>query len=141
MSSNIKNLKDYILHLDNWIPKNICETSIEELKKDDDWQRHFYTNKRFEKYSKNGEKELDISNGDNLSYLEELHKLTWKALEKYIVIDKKGEEYFNGWKGFTQLRFNRYDKEQIMSKHCDHIHSMFEEKKRNTNIKYCRCFK
>ena len=29
----MKNLKDYILQLDNWIPHNILKTSLEELKK------------------------------------------------------------------------------------------------------------
>ena len=27
----MKNLKDYILHLDNWIPKNICKKTIDKL--------------------------------------------------------------------------------------------------------------
>ena len=26
---------------------------------------------------------------------------------------------------FSRLRFNRYDKNKLMSKHCDHIHSLF----------------
>ena len=60
--------------------------------------------------------------------------LTWKALEKYVVIDKIGGETFNGWKGFSAIRFNRYKKNQIMSKHSDHIHSLFEGEKRGIPI-------
>ena len=101
----MKNLKDYILHLDNWIPKNIIDTSIKELSKNKDWNRHTY--------------------GNNLTYLKELHKLTWKALEKYIVIEKISGKGFKGWSGFSQIRFNRYNKNQIMSKHVDHIQSLF----------------
>jgi len=121
-----ESLKEYILHLDNWIPKNIIDQSIKELSDNNTWQRHTYSNsKTFEAKSKNADKELDVCYGENLTYLKEFHKLTWKALEKYIVIEKLGGETFNGWKGFTQIRFNRYNKNQIMSKHCDHIQSLF----------------
>jgi|TARA_R110000824_G_scaffold240918_1_gene429528 hypothetical protein len=122
----MKNLKDYILHLDNWIPKNIIDTSIKELSKNKDWNRHTYTNsKTFKANPKNGNKELDVCYGNNLTYLKELHKLTWKALEKYIVIEKISGKGFKGWSGFSQIRFNRYNKNQIMSKHVDHIQSLF----------------
>ena len=120
------NLKDYILHLDNWIPQNIIDQSIKELSDNNTWQRHFYTNpKTFEKKSKNADKELDVCYGNNLTYLKQLYDLIWKALEKYIVIEKLGGETFNSWRGFSKIRFNRYNKNQIMSKHCDHIQSLF----------------
>jgi hypothetical protein len=123
------NLKNYILHLDKWIPKNIIDKSIKELSDDNTWKRHKYTNsKTFENDSKNGDKELDVCDGNNLTYLKELHQLTWKALEKYIVIDKIGKDNLKGWNGFIKIRFNRYNKNQIMSKHCDHIHSLFDGK-------------
>ena len=131
----MKNLKDYILHLNNWIPKNICNKSVKELSNDNTWERHTFTNpKTLESKSKNGNKELDVCYGDKLTYIKELHQLTWKALERYIVIEKKGEKHFDGWKGFSQIRFNRYNKNQIMSKHCDHIQSLFTGEKRGIPI-------
>ena len=131
----MKNLKDYILHLDNWIPKNIIDTSLKELSNDKTWQRHTFTNPRtFKSKPKNGDKELDICYGNKLTYIKELHQLTWKALEKYIVIDKISGETFDGWTGFSLIRFNRYNKDQIMSKHCDHIVSLFEGKNRGIPI-------
>jgi len=122
----MKNIKDYILHLDNWIPENICKKTIEELSDNNIWQIHTYAdNKTFISKSKNGNKELDICYGNDITYSKDIHELTWKALEKYIVIENLGGEAFDGWKGFSQIRFNRYSKNQIMSKHCDHIHSLF----------------
>jgi len=118
-------LKDYILHLDNWIPKDICQKSIEELS-NHTWKKHkYHNNKTLITKSKNGNKELDVCDGFNLSYLKELYELIWKALERYIVIDKISGETFTSWKGFSQIRFNKYNKNQIMSKHCDHITSLF----------------
>ena len=66
----MKNLKDYILHLDNWIPKKILNDTIKELSKNKTWQRHTYSDsKTFKLKSKNKNKELDICYGNNLSYL------------------------------------------------------------------------
>ena len=130
----MNNLKDYILHLDNWIPKNICQKSIKELSSYD-WNRHTWTSSQsFKQVSKNGNKELDVCYGDQLTFYNDLMNLTWKALEKYIVIDKIGGESFDAWKGFSAIRFNRYKKNQIMSKHSDHIHSLFEGEKRGIPI-------
>ena len=132
----MKNLKDYILHLNNWIPQNIIDKSLKDLKKDKTWVKHkYHTSRNPDKpFIKNGKKELDMSLVENLTYLKELHQLTWKALEKYIVIDKMGEKEFIGWSGFTQIRFNRYKKNQIMSKHVDHIHNIFEGEKKGIPI-------
>ena len=120
------NLKDYILHLDNWIPKNILKTTVKELEKNSTWEQHtYFNNKSFKKRNKNKNKELNICIGNNLTFLKELQDLVWKALEKYIVIDKIGGDSFDGWAGFSQIRFNRYENNQIMSKHVDHIKSLF----------------
>ena len=63
-------LKDYILHLDNWIPKNIVDKTIEELNKDKNWIQHTYSDsKTFKLSPKNGDKELDISFAEQLTYL------------------------------------------------------------------------
>tara|TARA_R100000544_G_C2194235_1_gene43320 strand:- start:9 stop:581 length:573 start_codon:yes stop_codon:yes gene_type:complete len=130
----MKNLKDYILHLNNWIPRHIIDKNLKELSKDKTWEQHQFTDKNFKHFNKNGNKELDVCYGDNLTYLEELHQLTWKALEKYIVIEKIGGKEFNGWAGFSQIRFNRYNKDQIMSKHCDHINSLFTGENRGIPV-------
>ena len=109
----MKNLKD------NWIPSKVLNITLKELIINKQWEQHKYSDKNLVKRPINGDKELDVCFGNNLTYLPQLHELTWKALEKYILIDKKGENYFDGWKGFNQIRFNRYRNNQIMSKHCE----------------------
>ena len=129
------NLKNYILHLDNWIPQNILNKTSQELSFNKNWEKHKYSNiKDFKQKSKNGNKELDICWGNNFTHLQDLVNLTWKSLEKYILIDKIGGDTFNGWKGFNNIRFNRYKKGQIMSKHSDHIHSLFTGERRGIPI-------
>ena len=63
---------------------------------------------------------------DNLTYNKELHEYIWKAIERYVVIDKIGGESFGGWKGFSKIRFNRYSEGQSMAKHNDHIQSIVD---------------
>ena len=122
----MNHLKDYILLLDNWIPKYILDKTLEELPKNKFWKQHKYTDtKTLKTEQHNGDKELDICYGENLTYIQKLHDLTWKALEKYIIVDKIGGNNLTGWSGFSQIRFNRYDKDQIMSQHIDHIVSLF----------------
>lgn len=128
-------LKDYILHLNNWIPKNILNKTINELSEDKTWEQHTFTNQRtLKNLPLNGNKELDVSNGNNLTHIQDLHNLTWKALEKYILIDKLSGKTFDSWNGFSQIRFNRYNKNQIMSKHCDHIVSLFTGDRRGIPV-------
>jgi hypothetical protein len=131
----VHNLKDYILVLDNWVPKYILNKTLKELPKNKCWKQHTYTDlKTLKTEPKNGDKELDICYGENLTYVRKLHDLTWKALEKYILIDKIGTTNLKGWSGFSQIRFNRYNKNQIMSKHIDHIVSLFSGNPRGIPI-------
>jgi len=128
-------LKDYILHLDNWVPKNIVDKTVEELNKDKNWIQHTYSDSQtFELSSKNGDKELDISFAQELTYLKDFYDLVWKGLEKYIITSDISNETFKGWKGFSSIRFNRYKNNQIMSRHCDHIHSLFSGEARGIPI-------
>ena len=84
----MNHLKDYILLLDNWIPKYILDKTLEELPKNKFWKQHKYTDtKTLKTEQHNGDKELDICYGENLTYIQKLHDLTWKALEKYIIVD------------------------------------------------------
>jgi predicted 2-oxoglutarate/Fe(II)-dependent dioxygenase YbiX len=129
------NLKDYILQLDYWIPKHILDKTLIELPNHKDWYRHTYTNdKTFKEESKNGDRELNVSNGDQLTYLQEIHDYVWKALEKYILLDKISGETFVGWTGFSKIKFNRYNQNQLMSKHSDHIVSLFSGNPRGIPI-------
>tara|TARA_R110002110_G_scaffold249457_1_gene465664 strand:- start:53 stop:628 length:576 start_codon:yes stop_codon:yes gene_type:complete len=129
-----KNLKDYILHLDKWIPKKICNKIIKELNKDKNWYRHNWTDsKSYKKYNIE-KKELYTNNTQQLTDVKKLYDLVWKGLEKYIVVEKLGGEEFKGWVGFHQIRFNRYNKDQSIKKHVDHIHSLFEGEKRGIPI-------
>ena len=122
----MKNLKDYILHLNNWIPKNTLTKTINELNSKDQWEQHQWTDsKLYNSKSLYGDKELEVCVVDKLSNKKELMSLTWKAINQYLVIDKIGET-FASWKGYSNLRFNKYGQGQSMAKQHDHIHDVFD---------------
>ena len=122
-------LKKYILHLNNWIPKNICKKTISDFKNNTNWSRHQWTDTiSYNTQSLYKEKELDVLSSHSVPNTQKLHDITWKAIEKYILIEKIGGDLFKGWKGFSQIRFNRYQKDQKMAKHHDHITAVFDGK-------------
>jgi len=131
----MKDLKDYMLHLKKWIPNYILTKTLKELTKEKNWTRHTYTDlQTLRNYSMNKNKELDVCWTNNLNYSKEIYNLVWKALEKYIITDNISGKTFTSWSGFSEIRFNRYKKGQIMSKHSDHIVSLFTGKNRGIPV-------
>lgn len=117
------NIKSYVKHYENFIDKKLCLTILNELKKEK-WNGHRWSN--YEKLD-------NIRNNDGSvcvyysSAQHELQNRLWFAVEKYIIKDFKSfEKWWDGWNGYTTIRFNKYDKQTEMDIHCDHIHSMFD---------------
>ena len=92
-----RNLENYILHLDNFIPKDTCEKTLIEMK-NINYHQHTFYNSYGESHTKSGSKELDFY-------------------------------WFDSWRGYSDIRFNRYSETQKMAFHMDHIHSLFDDKK------------
>jgi predicted 2-oxoglutarate/Fe(II)-dependent dioxygenase YbiX len=117
-------LEDYIKVYDA-IPKQICDLSIQELQ-NVSWHQHTYHNPSTQESNpKNGDKELNNS-WDEITTKDSLMQTVHESLVKYLT--ELNFSWYNGWNGYTRVRFNRYQKDQIMSVHCDHIHSMFDGK-------------
>jgi len=43
-------------------------------------------------------------------------------------------DWFDGWTGYSTIRFNRYFSGQIMQRHCDHIYDMFDGERKGIPI-------
>jgi predicted 2-oxoglutarate/Fe(II)-dependent dioxygenase YbiX len=119
------NVKDYLKIYDDFLDKKTCKAVAKKLKKAD-WQLHtFYqaTTGEFISY----DKELSISYGKDLEETQEIQKKIWFAIEQYVLKDHAHmAEWYSGWNGYTQVRYNRYNTDTQMKLHCDHIHSMFD---------------
>ena len=122
---NEKNLKDYIKCYKNFIPKKLCQQTINSLNKKEhkeDFREHTFYNHHI-RY----EKELSVS-WVEIPEKQILQDKIWFAIERYILKDFKHFDWFFGWQGYCEIRFNKYVVDTNMKKHCDHIHSVFDGK-------------
>jgi predicted 2-oxoglutarate/Fe(II)-dependent dioxygenase YbiX len=120
----MRKLEDYVKTY-KILDKKFCNQIRKELKSVN-WSQHLFYNDKGEYVARNGDKELDVS-WDDIPSREKLTKEVWNAVSQYILTDFKSS-YFDGWHGFTHIRFNRYHPEHLMALHCDHIHDMFDGK-------------
>ena len=127
-----KHLDAYIKVYDA-IPKELCDETVKLLSNSEiDWQQHLFYNRATEtEFSRSGEKELDVSY-EITATNEELMRIVWESIHKYIT--ELNFHWFDGWAGFSALRFNKYSESRLMAKHCDHISSMFDGERRGVPI-------
>jgi len=119
-----KDLRSYVMVLENWIDKQICNQTIFELQ-NANWKQHtFYDVKNKKSLTQSDNRELDVTYEDGLSTKSYIMQRIWDAFQSYII--NLNFSWFGGWQGFTDVRFNMYKETRLMAEHCDHIHSMFD---------------
>ena len=124
---------DYIF-VTNIIPKDLCESLIDECNKKE-WKKHTWNNYATGTFNSEPTKELDVMPGTQ----EQQNKITpylIKALEEYqIKYSTEGEKTQGPWlTKFSPIRFNKYVIGTTMRKHYDHIHSIFDGKMKGVPI-------
>jgi predicted 2-oxoglutarate/Fe(II)-dependent dioxygenase YbiX len=123
-----RNIQDYVQVYENFLDKKYCKKTIKSLK-DVEWKTHQFYEAGTGEY-KSYENELSVS-WDNIKERKEIQDKLWNALQSYITDLPKFSKsnshlWYNGWNGYSELRFNKYDKTTQMKLHCDHIHTMFD---------------
>ncbi len=114
-----KDLRGYV-KVYEMLDADTCRQAVEELDSAA-WQTHEYYNSGTGE-SVSYETDLSISY-DNVPVRERVMSAIWESLRMYM--DDIQLPWFNSWKAFSGVRFNRYDVGQEMQCHCDHIHSLF----------------
>jgi predicted 2-oxoglutarate/Fe(II)-dependent dioxygenase YbiX len=131
-----KKLIDYVKHYKLYLNENICDSTVKQLKNlnSDKWNQHkFYDSKSNELISLSGNQELSTSYSNEILNKEIIMKEIWNIINKYIVHDLKFN-WFAGWNGYTEVRFNKYSKNKKMAEHCDHIHDMFDGERKGIPV-------
>lgn len=119
------NLKDYIKIYDNFLDAKFCKKVVGYLESQE-WHLHNYYNEQT-KTSTSYDTDLSVFADDDQEETDHIHQKIWDAIYQYIVIDNKNlNEWFNGWSGYSRLRYNKYDKNTEMRLHCDHITTLFD---------------
>ena len=120
---------DYVT-VENIIPKDLCETVIKYIEHRKEWSQHkWYSNDTNSRYSKET-KELDILYSDEITN-SMLTTCIYTSINKYMAHIGSSHNFI---KTFTPIRFNRYAEGQIMRKHYDHIHSIFDGERKGIPI-------
>ena len=127
-----QNLMDYVKIYENHISEDLCKSVVNSLNKAN-WYEHEFYQPHTDKYV-SFDNELCISH-DEIPEKKTIDEQVWFAINRYITKDLASfESWFNGWNGYTSVRFNRYDPKSQMKLHCDHIHAMFDGERKGVPI-------
>ena len=128
----MNNLLDYVLVVKNAVSKDTCEHTITDLATIK-WQHNHFRNYDQQKSVNPGEEELYTNVEDQFVVTDSvLLKNVYDSLVQYM--DKFKGPGFNGWHGFSAIKFNQYQPTAIMTEHCDHIHGLFDGERKGIPI-------
>lgn len=116
------NIDKYIKIYENIIDLDICKSAVKSLSDNSLWEDHYYHNNTMqERITFTDDLQMSWSNIEEKQLIQDK---IYIAIEKYIVNDLD-YPWFAGWRGYSPLRFNRYNEKKKMNLHCDHIHDLF----------------
>jgi|TARA_B110000259_G_scaffold114865_1_gene130851 predicted 2-oxoglutarate/Fe(II)-dependent dioxygenase YbiX len=115
-------LEQYIRVYDNIITADVCARTVASLSCDHSWEDHNFNNTSTRTVA-TGEDDLQM-NWSNIEQKQLIQNKIYSAIETYIIKDLACE-WFAGWQGYSPLRFNRYNEQNKMKLHCDHIQDLF----------------
>lgn len=121
-----KNIESY-LKVYNILDKKKCKKSVKLLEeKEKDFREHeFYNDIQNTYVSYAHELSVSYSEIETKNYfMDEI----WNGINLYC--KELDFEWFGSWKGYSEVRFNRYRPGTQMELHCDHIQSMFDGKRK-----------
>jgi len=119
-----RDISSYVMVFEECIPSDICKQTCDEIE-NASWQQHtFYNHVDGSSNTRSGSRELDISYNRGISTYPYIMQRIHEAFEEYLT--RLRLPWFDGWAGFSEVRFNRYEENRLMAEHCDHIHSLFD---------------
>jgi len=132
-----KKLEDYIIKT-SFLNTQFCDDTIKHLKniEKNNWQQHtFYNPQTGKESTRSGNYELDVLFTDQIVSTKIIMDNLRNEIGSYL--EKLNFPWFNGWSGYTGIRYNRYIENRKMALHCDHIHSMFDGDRKGIPILSC----
>jgi hypothetical protein len=138
----LNNIEDYLFHKKEFLDKDFCKSALEILQ-ESQWERHDFTGyetndpehgfgwQREVKSSPSGSAEPEFLGHTGPGWGEEQAKINnviirklQDALTDYVRSFKY--KWFDGWNGYSIVKFLRYNEGHQMAEHCDHISSLFD---------------
>ena len=124
-----KNIEHYIFHKRKFLEEEYCEKTVDELSMHV-WGKHeWYKASTGSNHVLSGDNEPEIIGEEDASYeVKEINDFIMQNLHSVILeyIESLKFSWYDGWEGYSVIRFNRYFSGQTMLSHCDHIHNLFD---------------
>ena len=115
------NLKDYVMCIPT-LDGNTCKEIVTEIEKYE-WSTHTFVYHGWKQIRRDEDgspcQTLSDTSKDSI-----IIDALYSSIEHYV--REKGREYFKSWAGYTGIKYNKYTTGTSMTKHADHIHSIFE---------------
>jgi len=137
-----ENIKDYLFHKKGFLDKDFCKSTLEVLKKSR-WEEHDFTGyenndpehglgwQREVKSKPSEDAEPEFIGLTSFAWKEDLARINnliiskmSSALTEYV--RSFGYKWFDGWNGYSVIKFLKYAESHQMAEHCDHISSLFD---------------
>ena len=124
-----KNIEHYFFRKENFLDEIYCKDCIDEIDKCA-WKKHIWYSVRTDSnHVLSGDNEPEMISVEATSYeVKEIMGFIMQNLHSVILeyIESLKFSWYEGWEGYSVIRFNRYFPGQTMLSHCDHIHSLFD---------------
>jgi predicted 2-oxoglutarate/Fe(II)-dependent dioxygenase YbiX len=106
-----------------------CKSVVKEVDKNVAWQEHDWNQGYNDTTGANlpnikGSNELSIGTYDNKKTQEIMNRL-WLVLDDYYKTVLNNFTWATRWHGYSKVRYNKYEVNQEMKLHCDHIYTLF----------------
>ena len=127
----MKNLENYICHLKNFFPSDLCQEVI-DFSNNSDWHSHTWQTRADYKITMHTHEELDVCFLDNLDDLlrNKVYYYSTVAIDEYQMRNQTSV----GVRYISDYRMNRYTNGSLMRPHVDHIHDLFDGSKKGIPI-------
>ena len=123
-------LISYIKIYKQAIDTSACEKAIKELEARNEWRPHlFYNNASNLYYDNKDEPEFCMSAISDSAYLNDV---VWNCISNYI--SNYSFPWFDSWSDFSDLKYLKYNSDNTMATHCDHIHTLFDGSRKGVPI-------
>ena len=119
-----QDLKSYVRVYHDFLDPELCTKTIQSLDNVEYTKHTFYHSK--------DDNEMSFDDDLSVTWAQFPEKQTiqnriWFAIERYVLKDMaEFKSLFNGWHGYSAVRFNKYDVNTQMHEHVDHITNLFD---------------
>ena len=126
-------LEDYVKIYPSTLSNEFCDKVLAELKHAQ-WDKNRFYDNTTDTVDEPDTEEHPNSNMclDDIYANKEIISIFWQSI--YTYINQLNAPYFSTWNGFTTPRHNKYNENEVMPLHCDHIHGIFDGNKKGVPI-------